>query len=227
MLVVDGRGGASHGSSRRWLWGGESVVLISVSDAGCGGERGALMAVPDTGFGWEKWGFSWQSQLLVVGGGGGSDGSLRRCFCGRVWCSHGSPRRWLWEGGEAGVLMPVTDAGCRGGETEFSWQSQTLVVGGRGRGSHGIPRHCLCGRGKIRVVGKQWHSWQSQTLFLQWGEARVLMAFPDAGCGGQRRGSHGSPRRWMSFGRQEAVTEAGCGGKEEGFLWQSQTLVVG
>ena len=57
------------------------------------------MAVPEAGFGWEKWGFSWQSQLLVVGGEAGVQMAVSDAFfCGRVWCSHGSPRHWLWGG---------------------------------------------------------------------------------------------------------------------------------
>ena len=82
----------------------------------CGGEAGVLMAVSDAGCG--------------VGWGAGF--------------SHGSPRTWLW-GGEAVVLMAVPDAGCGGERRWFSWQSPTLVVGGRGRGPHGSHRRWLSG----------------------------------------------------------------------------------
>ena len=77
---------------------------------------------------------------------------------------------------EAGVLMALPDAGCGGGEAGllmarrwlwggrlgFSWQSQMLVVRGRGEGSHGNFTRWLCGV-----------------------EADVLMAVPDAGFGGR------------------------------------------
>ena len=56
--------------------------------------------------------------------------------------SHGSRRHWLWRG----------------------WQSQMLVVKGRGSCSHGSHRHWLGGR-----LG-------------------VLMAVSDGGCGGERLG---------------------------------------
>ena len=58
--------------------------------------------------------------------------------------SHFCQRDWLWRL-----------------EAAFSWQSQKLVVGSRGGGSHCTPTCWLCG-----------------------GEATVLMAVPDAGCGG-------------------------------------------
>ena len=159
MLFVGAEKQSSHGSPRRWLWGGEAEVLMAFPDTVCvEGRRGEFLKA-------------------VSGPGHGRD---------RVGGSHLSPKCWL----------SSLEAG-------FSWQSQMLVVG----------------------AGKEWHSWQSQTLFVQWGEARVLMAFPDAGCGGQRRGFS-----WQSQTLDvcwEAVTEAGCGWKEEGFSWQSQTLVVG
>ena len=39
-------------------------------------------------------------------------------------------------------------------------------------------------------------SWQSHRLVVL-GRGRVLMAFPDAGCGLKRRGFHGSPICWL------------------------------
>ena len=88
-----GRGGISHGSSRRWLWGGEVVFSWQSQTLVVWVEAVVLMAVPDTGCGQER---------------RGSHGSC----VGRGRSSHCSPRRWLWSGEEG-----------------FSWQSQMLVVG--------------------------------------------------------------------------------------------------
>ena len=86
-LVVDGRGGSSHGSSRRWLWGGELVVLISVSEAGCGGGEAEVVWFRDRGshgsprswFWGERRQLSWKSQTWLWGKiGVGSHGSPRR-----------------------------------------------------------------------------------------------------------------------------------------------------
>ena len=42
-LVVDGRGRGSHGSPRRWLWAGESVLLMAIEDTGCWGPEAAFL----------------------------------------------------------------------------------------------------------------------------------------------------------------------------------------
>ena len=86
--------------------------------------------------------------------------------------------------GDRGVLMAVPDSGC----------------GGRGGDSHGSPRSCLW-RGEagflLAVPGtgcggeRQRCSWQSHMLMERGGFNSV----PDACCGGgERWGSHGSPR---------------------------------
>ena len=82
----------------------------------------------------------------------------------------------------------------------FSWQSQTLVVVAGGilmavaDGSHGRPRHWLLGRERPDSHG-------NSRYWLWRGEAGVLMAVPDAGCGGgEGVGSRKSPRH-------------GCGGR--------------
>ena len=87
--------------------------------------------------------------------------------------------------------MAVPYAGCVRGEARFSWQSKTLVVGGRGRGSHGSPIRLLWG-------GRGDGSHGSPRHWLWMGEVAVLMAVPDADCGGkgEAAGSDGSPRRW-------------------------------
>ena len=129
----------------------EAEVLKAVPDAGCVGRLG----------------FSWQSQTLVVRG--------------RDVGSHGSPRRWLWGGGEARVLMAVPDAGYWG--TVGGSNAVTEAgFGGRGGGSHTSPRCRLWGR---RVGG----SHGSYRRWLQGGEAEVLMAILDPGCGREGRGS--------------------------------------
>ena len=73
MAVPDsgcvGIGRGSHGSPRRWLWGGRIGGSYGSPISGCvRGEARVLMAVPDAGCG-------------GIGGG-----------------SHGSPRLWLWGG---------------------------------------------------------------------------------------------------------------------------------
>ena len=185
MLVVDGRGGASHGSPRRWLWGGESVVLISVSDAGCGGGEAEVLMVPDA--------------ACLVG--------YRR--------SHGSPRCWLLSGeagvlmadpdtdcwGWKGLtLIAIPDTGYGGERRGFSWQSQTLVVGvGDRRGfSWQFP-----GAGPGECGG-------SLKCWLWGGELGVFMAVPYVGCSGREVlvlmavpiafccwRSQGSPINWL------------------------------
>ena len=138
-------------------------VLMAVSDAGCVGVRGRFHGIPIGWFWGVRLGLSWLSQTLVVDGRGGG--------------SHGSPNPFLWRGWDSGVLMAVSDAGSGIGRGEgspgsftrwllgtvrlgFSWHSQTLVGGGRDHVSHGSLR--------------RW-------LFV--GEAEILMAVPDAGCG--------------------------------------------
>ena len=71
--------------------------------------------------------------------------------------------------------MAVPDSGCGGDRQGFSWQSQTMVVGGRNGGSYGSPI-AGCVKGEARF------SWQSKTIVVGGGEA---------GC------FHGSPRRWL------------------------------
>ena len=88
-----------------------------------------------------------------------------------------------------------------GGEAGFSWHFQMLVVGERGRGSHGSPNRwsrtwevgVVDGRGGVSHGssgrwlwrGSRWFSFQSQPLVVG-GEAEVLMAVPDASCGEER-----------------------------------------
>ena len=132
------RGWGSHGSTRRCLLDVEAVGShISPRGWLWGGEAGLLMAFPDTDcVGESRW-FSFQSQTLVVGRRvGATYGSPRRWLWGErqrflvqslslvVWGGsgcHGSPRRWLWSR-EAGVLMAVPDADCRG------WKGLTLMA---------------------------------------------------------------------------------------------------
>ena len=104
--------------------------------------------------------------------------------------------------------MAVEDAGCVGGETLFSWQSQKLVVRVRSWGSHGSPRHWLWG-GETEVLmavsetgcggggGAGGVLMAVSYAGCKGVEAWVLMAVPDAGCGGEKQGSHGSPRSWL------------------------------
>ena len=60
------------------------------------------------------------------------------------------------------------------------------------------------------------------------GEARFLMAVPEAGCGEKTQGSHGSPD--AGFGGGRCIGSHGSPrhwfGGRWGFSWQSQTLVV-
>ena len=146
---MDGRDWGSHVSPRRWLKGESQWFHFNL--------RGWLWG--------ERWRFSWQSQMLVVG-----------------------RERW---------------AGCGRERPGFSQQSQRLVVVARGRGSHGSPRRWLF-----------WLERQSQTLGLGGGEAVFLMAVADDGCGWERQGSPGSPRRWLWSGEAwflMAVSRTGCG----------------
>ena len=113
---------------------------------------------------------------------------------GRVGGSHFSLRLCLWRG-EAEVLMAVPDASCWGrsggshssprcclwGEAGVLMAVQTLVVVRRGRGSQGSHR---CGLLSLEMPDSH-----SNPRCLLWrGEAGVLMAVPDHGCGGDRRG---------------------------------------
>ena len=101
-------------------------------------------------------------------------------------------------GGDAWLLMAVPDTGCEGGDV-LVLMAVPDAGGGRGAGSHGNPRRWLW-------VGKrQRFSWQSQTLVVM-GRGGVLMAVPDAGCGGAEGGV------------LMAVKDAGCGGGEVGVL---------
>ena len=106
-LVVGGRGFGSHGNFTHWLLG-EAVVLLTVSDAGSVGEM--------------CW-FSWQSQMLVVGGEAlFSWQSQTLVVRGRGGFSYQS--HTLFAGGEAGVLIAV----------------QEVFSTARDGGSHGSPR---------------------------------------------------------------------------------------
>ena len=53
------------------------------------------------------------------------------------------------------------------------------------------------------------------------GRGGVLMAFPDAGCGGERQGFS-----WQSQSLVEDVGSGGCRWERGGFSWQFRTLVV-
>ena len=100
MLVVDRRGGASHGSPRRWFWWLERQyqTLVGNTKHWLWSGRGRDSQGSPRRWLWGGAGpFSWQPQTLVV------------WFRGVG--SHGSPRRWLW-GAEAGLLMAVSDSGC-------------------------------------------------------------------------------------------------------------------
>ena len=81
---------------------------------------------------------------------------------GRAVASHSSPRCWLLLG-DSVVLMAVPDTGCGGrhlfswqfpgtlcgvGRRGFFWQCHTLVLMGRGGGSHGSPSRWLWGGGR-------------------------------------------------------------------------------
>ena len=145
------------------------------------------MAEPDAFCGGGEVG---HSQTLVVGGRGGVLMAVPEV--GRLF-------------GEE-VLMAVTEAGCGGKEEGFSWQSQMLVVRGRGVGSHGTPRRWFGGE-------RRGFSWQSESLVVG-GQAVELMAVPDAGSEGERRG--------FSLQSQKLVVE----GERQGFSCQSQTLPV-
>ena len=169
-LVVAGTVKGSHGSPRRWLWPGEMGVLMAVPDAGCwswkgcGGEMWGFSwqsqsqslvvawrfegshGSPTSFLYWERRGFSWESQTLIVGQGrqGFSWQSQMVGCVGERWCSNGSFTHWLW--GEEVVLMAISDAGSGGERWGFSWQSQMLDVGaGIGGGSHGSPNRWLWG----------------------------------------------------------------------------------
>ena len=121
--------GGSHGSLRRWLWlerpgfSWQSQMLVVE-----GGDVLVLMAVSDAGCGYERPGFSWQYQMLV-GGEVGALMAVQDAGCGgRGGDSHGSHNRWFVVV-ETGVLMAVSENDCVGQRRGFSWQSQTLVVG--------------------------------------------------------------------------------------------------
>ena len=67
-------------------------------------------AGPEAGHEGERWGFSWQSHTLVMGGRGGVWQSQMLVVGRKKIDSHSSPRHWLW-GGEAEVLKAVSNAG--------------------------------------------------------------------------------------------------------------------
>ena len=88
------------------------------------------------------------------------------------------------------IFKARPEAGREGERRGFSWQSNTLVVGGRGGGLHGSPRRWLW-MGEVEVLmavpdascgmGEVVFSWQSQMMVAarrDW----VLMAVPDAVC---------------------------------------------
>ena len=129
------------------------MVLIAVPITGCGGRGGGfsvqskILVVGEE----SRW-FSWQFHTLVFGRGeagvlmalpdagcGGGEAGVLKAVPDAVCV------------GEVRVLMSVSHAGC-GGRRMFSWPSQTLVWGGRGRGSLGSARHWLWGR----EVGCSW-----------------------------------------------------------------------
>ena len=139
--------------------------------------------------------------------------------------SYGSPRCWLWVG-RGGALKAVPDAGCGAQTRGFSQESQTLVVvgkcgvlvavsdtgygGGRGMGSHGSSQKLFVRGGEAGVLGVHM---ASKSLVVG-GEVLVLIAVPDAGCGWERRDSHGSPNRFLGgwdTGFLMTVSQAGCG----------------
>ena len=135
-LVVGGRVHGSHGILRRWLWEGRGGS--SYGSHRCWlwvGTGGVLKAIPDAACG------------------------------GRAVASHSSPRCWLLLG-DSVVLMAVPDTGCGGrhlfswqfpgtlcgvGRRGFFWQCHTLVLMGRGGGSHGSPSRWLWGGGDVLV----------------------------------------------------------------------------
>ena len=194
---------------------------MAVPEADCGGERGALNAVADAGCGWGEVGVLISVPIAGCGGQAVVLVAVSDAVCG----------------GRCMGSYAVPHTGCWGGETGFSWQSQTLVVGvgevevlmavpdagcggGRGVGSHGSLRCWLWGGGERQLFsrqvpdtgcdrGKSWgFSWQSQSLVVG-GESILPMAVSDAGCGGELdRGSYGSPRCWFWWGREVGVLMA-------------------
>ena len=214
--LVRGRG--PHGNPRPWLWEeGRGGVLMAVPDAGCGGRReaGVLNISPRHICVEERRGFSWQSQTLFLWRrGGGSNGISDARFGLEAAVLMVVPEAGC--GGEdAGVLMAVPDDGCGTERQGFSCHSQTLVVGEQ----------------------RRLFSWQSQTLVVGvggvgsngnlrcwfWGgEEMVLMALPEAGCGGEEAGvlmplplvvGEGDVLVLM------AVPDTGCGGERRVFSW--------
>ena len=125
---------------------------------------------------------------------------------GERGCFHGILIGWFWA--------------VRWG---LSWQSQTLVVDGRGGGSHGSPNPLLwvgCDSGVLMAVsdagsgmGRGGGSYGSPRCWLWVGRGGALKALPDAGCGAEA-------------GFLTAVSEAGCCREMWGFSLQSQTLAV-
>ena len=90
----------------------------------------------------------------------------------------------------------------------FSWQSQSLFVGGMGfLGPHGSLRCWLW--------VETGFSWQAHRLVV----------------GGLCGGCHGSPRHWLYMGEAGVLMAVpipfGMGDGIQGYSWQPQTLVVG